>query len=242
MMDVFSRHKKIALQFSGGRDSLATLFFLRDYWPLMTVYHTDTGDQFPETKEVVEKVKALVPHFVTIDGTLKETEERYGIPSDLLPTQSNTAIGRMHSGSKLKLIDRYECCYQSLMRPMHERMKADGITLIIRGQRDSDYVNPPMRSNQVDDGMEAFYPLQDWSDIQVDDYLNSIDVKPARFYQEGMDTTPECMSCSAWWDDKRAAYLKKHHPKEYGVYKIKIESILYALKPSLENLRGELGA
>ncbi len=52
----FARHKRIAFQFSGGRDSTAALYLLRAYWSRMTVIHLDTGDQFPETREVVVAV------------------------------------------------------------------------------------------------------------------------------------------------------------------------------------------
>lgn len=236
----FSRHEKIGFQFSGGRDSLAALYVVRPQWERMTVYHTDAGEQFPETVEVVTRVEQIVPHFVRIKGRLAETE-KYGLPTDLLPTHCNTVLGLMHSGSKLRLIDRYECCFNSVMKPMHDRMKADGVTLVIRGQRDADYANPPLRSGDVNDGMEAFYPIQGWSDQEVMAYLKSIDVQPARFYDEGLSTSPECMTCSAWWDDKRGAYLAKHHPEQHRKYVGKLIDIHREVSRHMRELQCEIG-
>lgn len=34
---------KTALQFSGGKDSLATLFYMRSLWPYLTVVNVDTA-------------------------------------------------------------------------------------------------------------------------------------------------------------------------------------------------------
>lgn len=213
----FARHERVGFQFSGGRDSLAALYFLRPYWERMTVYHTDAGEQFPETKALVDRVAAEIPRFVRIPGLLHETRRLRGFPSDIVPTD-NTPVGLMVSGAAVKIIDRYECCFHSVMYPMHQKMLEDGITLIVRGQRDSDYVRPPMRSGEQDGGVEVLYPIQAWNDEQVLAYLDRIGVKPAPFYAEGLRTTPECMTCTAWWDDRRAAYLKRHHPDKYLEY------------------------
>lgn len=240
MNEVLARHQKIGFQFSGGRDSLAALYALRDYWSDITVYHLDAGERFPETVAVVDRVSREVPNFVYIKGDLEKTERERGYPTDLLPARSNTILGKMHYGSKLSLIDRYECCYWSVMKPMHDRMIKDGVTLIIRGQRDSDYATPPLRSGSVENGIECYYPIQGWSDDQVLEYLNSIGVEPTPFYAEGLDTTPECMTCSGWWEDGRAKYLAKHHPEAHHKYIHKITLIKKEIDSHLNDLCKEL--
>lgn len=239
--EFFSAHKKIGFQFSGGRDSLAALHVLREFWEEMTVYHLDAGDQFPETKEVVSKVEELVPYFERIAGELDKTETAYGWATDLLPTQNNSILGKMHSGSRVGLLDRYECCYLSVMKPMHERMRKDGITLIIRGQRNADYAKRPLTSGDWNDGMQAFYPIADWTDAQVMEYLRSINVKPAAFYDAGLKTTPECMTCTAWWDDHRGGYLAKHHPEQHEKYRRKLLLVSAEIAVQLQHLHRELG-
>ena len=55
---VLDKHKKIALQCSGGKDSLALLHLMWPFWDKLTVYWLDTGDSFPETEERMASVAA----------------------------------------------------------------------------------------------------------------------------------------------------------------------------------------
>lgn len=237
------RHRgHIGFQFSGGRDSTAALYLLRDRWAEMTVYHLDTGDQFPETQEVVRRVRADVEaaggRFEVIETDVRARREAVGYPSDLVPVD-NTTFGRLVSGESLRITSRYECCAGALMDPMHERMVADGITLLVRGQRDDEYARPPMRSGDVADGFEVFYPLQDWTADQVQAFLEERGLPVAPFYRAGMRRAPECMGCTAWWDEGRADYLRVHHPQEHAVLLQRLADIRAAVGRSMAWLNHE---
>lgn len=225
----FERHQRVAFQFSGGRDSVAALYLLRRFWGLMTVYHLDSGDQFPETQQVFKAVaadykKVTGQDFVVLHGDVQSVREKFGLASDLVPVD-NMEVGRMVSGSPVKIINRYECCVRTLMLPMNQRMIADGITLLIRGQRDDDYVTPPRRSAQVADGFEFLYPIQSWNADQVDAFLTEHCLPVAPFYAAGLKGSPECMGCTAWWNDGRAGYMKQHHPQEHRMVMQKMSVI-----------------
>lgn len=225
----FSRHHRVGFQFSGGRDSTAALYLLRDYWNRMTVYHLDTGDQFPETRAVVEAVERDMGRALTrIDGDVASVREQHGLATDLVPVD-NTAFGRRVSGKGVKLQSRYECCYRSLMAPMQARMVADGITLIVRGQRDDEYATPPLRTGEKDSGMEALYPIQSWTGDQVSAYLVDNNLPLAPFYERGARRAPECMGCTAWWDEGRAAYLEKWHPTAFARYQQRITIVKHEI-------------
>jgi len=212
----FARHERIAFQFSGGRDSTAALYLLRPYWGRMTIYHLDTGDQFPETREVVRQVEAdLGQPLSRIEGDVATVQRDFGMASDLVPV-NNSEVGRLVSGRSVKIISRYECCYRSLMEPMHARLLQDGNTLLIRGQRDDEYAKQPMRSGDVENGLEVLYPIQSWTGEQVSDYLKNNDLPIAPFYERGARRAPECMGCTAWWDEGRSAYLKQYHPLQFA--------------------------
>lgn len=214
----FARHRRIGFQFSGGRDSTAALYLLRPYWDRMTVYHLDTGDQFPETRAVVEAVERDMGIPMTrIAGDVEAVRQQHGLATDLLPVD-NTALGRMVSGKPVKLISRFDCCYLSLMAPMQARMAADGITLVVRGQRDDEYHQPPLRSGDTDGAMEALYPIQSWTGDQVSAFLVAQGLPLAPFYERGARRAPECMGCTAWWDEGRAAYLRDWHPVAFTRY------------------------
>jgi phosphoadenosine phosphosulfate reductase len=223
------RHERIALQLSGGRDSLACLYLLRPFWDRLTVYWFNTGDPFPETEQAMELVRAEVPHFVEIDGHQPDVVAQYGIPSDIVPA-SRTPIGIAGSGGPGPMIqDRYACCARVFMVPMHERMRADGITLIIRGQRADDRLKAPICSGHVEDGVEYLFPIEEWSVADVMDYLRKNRLPVPRFYQM-MDSAPDCMTCSAYWENGVSAYLKQYHPSAYAIVQQRLDMINEAVR------------
>lgn len=239
MKDVIDRHERIALQFSGGKDSLACLHLMRPYWDKLTVYWLNSGDPFPEILEVAEKVEAMVPSFVRVDGRQPETIMQFGIPSDIVPVGS-TPVGLVASGGNGVLIqDRYSCCWRSLMQPMHERMSEDGITLVIRGQKNADRLRAPIKSGQVVDGIEYLFPLEDWSDEQVMDFLRENGVEVPSFY-DVLRASPDCMTCSAYWEEGRAAYLKERHPDAYEEYQSRLNTISEATAEAIANFNIEI--
>lgn len=220
----FGRHERIALQLSGGRDSLACLYLMRPYWDRLTIYWCNPGDPYPETLDIMELVRAEVPHFVEIEGRQPLTIEQFGIPSDIVPA-SRTYLGVIVSGQPAPLIqDRYACCVRSMMNPTHERMVADGITLIVRGQKNTDALKSPLRSSAVVDGMELLFPIEDWTSTQVMDYLRVNRLPIPRFYTV-LDAMPDCLSCSAWWEVGVAKYLKQHHPQAHQEVQRRLETI-----------------
>ncbi len=238
MNKVINRHDNVGLQFSGGKDSLALLYMMREHWSKLTVYWLDTGDAFPETLELAEKVAAMVPRFERIEGRQHETIVQFGIPTDILPA-ANTPMGVGAAGGIL-MQDRYSCCMRSLMLPMHERMKADGVTLVIRGQKNSDKLRAPIKSGHVEDGIEYLFPLEAWDDSDVFNYLAEKGVETPRFYNH-MNASPDCMTCSAYWEDGRGAYLKQHHPEAYQEYQRRLNTISDATAQAIAHFNMEIG-
>lgn len=224
----FARHERIALQLSGGRDSVACLHLFRPYLDQITVYWVNTGDAYPETLEAMQELRAMCPRFIEIDGAQQAHIERHGIPSDLVPV-SATMIGRAVAQSdEQKIIDRYSCCAGVMMIPMQQRMIADGITLVIRGQKNIDRIKAPTRSGDVVDGVEYLFPIEDWTNETVMDFLMLCGVPIARFY-ETLAGTPDCMTCSAYWEEGVAQYLKRYHPPQYQVVQQRLHFIRNAV-------------
>ena len=236
---ILARHERIALQLSGGKDSIACLFFLADYLDRITVYTLDTGDMFPETRQVLDELRPMIPHYQVIQGNQPEVVAQHGLPSDIVPV-SHT-LGALFSDQPPAFLiqDRYSCCARTIMAPMHQRMIDDGITLIIRGQRNADAHKSTVRSGQTVDSFEFLFPIEDWSTAEVMAYLDAVGAPVPRFY-ESLAMAPDCLSCSAWWDEGRAAYLAKHHPAAAEVYQARLDLIQQATAGHITHFNGEL--
>lgn len=239
MNEIIQRHERIALQFSGGRDSLACLYLMRPYWDRIRVYWLNAGDPFPETLALMAKIRDQVPHFIEVQGRQPEVIAEGGIPSDLVPV-NRTPIGLVGTRSNEQPIqDRYTCCVRSRMIPLHERMIEDDITLIIRGQKNSDRLKGPLRSGQVDGGIEYLFPIEDWTTGQVNQFLQEQGVKLPKFYVL-LNSAPDCMTCSAYWEEGVSAYLKRYHYPAYETVQARLDAIQQAVAGHIQHFNAEV--
>lgn len=229
--------QKVALQFSGGKDSLAVAHLLRPYWDRLTFYHVDTGDLLPEVQEIVDDMERQAPCFVRIATNSADWMARFGLPSDLVPTTC-TPAGVIVGASKQRIVDRFDCCASNIMAPMHQRMLADGIALVIRGTKRSDFVRMPAESGPTD-GYTLWLPLQEWSDDQVFAYLREVGAPICQVY-EHTAKAPECATCPAWWNEGRAAYLARYHPDLAAAYRVKLAIVAREVEPVWFSLLAEV--
>ena len=162
------------------------------------------------------------------------------MPTDILPA-SSTPMGVSASGYGVPMQDRYSCCLRSIMLPMHERMLADGITLIVRGQKTADRLKSPVRSGDVHDGIEYLFPIEEWSPRQVMQFLREQDAPIPRFY-EMLNGAPDCMTCSAYWEEGAMAYLKRYHHAQYQQNLERLEQINRAVSGHIMSFNKEVAA
>jgi phosphoadenosine phosphosulfate reductase len=231
--------RKVALQLSGGKDSVACLYMLRPFLrKYITTYWLNTGDVIPETLAVLDELRTWVPNFVEICSDVKQWRIDNGMPSDLVPARSH-AIGLMYGMSTTRISNRFDCCAANLMLPMHARAKQDGIDLIIRGTKLHDTGKVPFEGWH--DGLEVWLPLRDMTHDDVFRMLGVVGAPVSAVYKFATGiSAPECLGCTAWWDDKKAAYLKAWHPVRFVEYKRNLSHIANVVASHMADLYAEL--
>lgn len=230
MMDaLFGRHTKVALSFSGGRDSLALLYLMAPWWDRLTVYWTNPGNPFPETVALMEKVRNRVPSFKELPGLQKEIIARDGWPSDVVP-QAHTTDGNLIFGpTDFKVQSRLACCWRALMLPTYTAMVADGITCVLRGKRSEEADKTGVESGHITpEGVEVVFPLLDWTGDDVTRFLNAQQVEIPKSYQYANHSL-DCMDCTAWWGEGLSRYLRAEHPAQFIEYRRRVFLIKEAI-------------
>jgi phosphoadenosine phosphosulfate reductase len=224
MQDFFNRHEKVALMFSGGKDSLACLHLLEQHLDKVLVVWVNTGANFPEIEALMEKVKVDVPNFLEIKTNQPESIKSKGYPVDVVPV-NYTLLGQSVTSIKdFKVRSYFECCSENFWIPCDAEMRRIGVTGIIRGQRNSEAHRAPIKSGHIENGIEYHLPIESWTDNEVIDYLRSKDVVIDE--RLSMDhSSLDCWNCTAYMAEsfERFKYIKKNHP-------IKYESIVEIVK------------
>lgn len=214
-----ARHDRVALQFSGGKDSLAVLYLLRPYWHRLAVIWSNPGDEYPETREIMEAVRPLVGAFHEVRGNATTQIIWNGFPCDMVPV-SATPLGRMvePSEQRFTLQSRYECCHANFWLPLENAIRSLGINLIICGQRGDERMrNTTLRSGLVDEaGREYLLPLNAWTKENVLAYLDAEGVSIPRQYAYGLSSL-DCLHCTGYLMEggNKLPYLREFHPNAY---------------------------
>jgi phosphoadenosine phosphosulfate reductase len=216
MQDFFDRHEKVALMFSGGKDSLACLHLIEKYLDRTLVVWVNTGANFPEIEALMEETKAKVPNFYEIKTNQPESIKSRGYPVDVLPV-NYTVLGQSVTTVKdLKLQGYFDCCSENFWMPCDSEMRRLGVTGIIRGQRESEAHRAPIKSGHIENGIEYLLPIESWTDSEVIDYLRSKDVVIDERLSMAHSSL-DCWNCTAYMAEssERFKYIKKNHPIKY---------------------------
>ena len=237
---MFRSYTNPALQFSGGKDSLACLYLLRDRLDELTVYWCDTGDGCPETRAVVDDVRSWIPRFAVVQSDSQQWRQTHGFPTDLVPANHH-GIGQMYGLGAYPLTNRFDCCAANLMQPMHDRMVADGVDVVIRGTKLCDTGKIPAEGHIEGWPYDVILPIRDWSHAQVFDYLEAVGAPRNAIYDHfAAISAPECMGCTAWWGDGKAQYYLARHPERVDQYRANLQTLADAAHAHLAELYAEL--
>ena len=210
------------LQFSGGKDSLACLYLLRNEWDTLRVVWVNTSAAYPETIAYMEKWRAILPHFIEVKTDQPNQVAKNGYPSDVI-VANDTPFGRQFIKRDAPLVQAYlNCCAENIWFPLLNAINEIGATEIVRGQRKSDARQSYIRDGNVIDGKKYTFPIYDWTDGEVFSYLKRVGADMPEGYARGEKTGRDCWDCTAYLDenaqriknlpdDKRAVVLNRLH-------------------------------
>lgn len=240
---VIDRHDKIALMYSGGKDSTACLYLLKKWWDKIHVVWVNSGAAFPEIIDFMANMRQKLPNFIEVKSNQPNYVEAFGHPTEVLPvnyTAMGQAIGEKQS---LKLNSYIDCCATNIWKPAMDAAQKIGATLIIRGQKDCDVKKAPIKSGQIHGGVEYLFPIEAWTHDEVRDYLGKQEFITPPYYHL-LASSLDCWNCTAYcYEHKdKLEYMSQHHPELHDKYKEKLQQIYAAVKSEslpLINLIGE---
>lgn len=233
--DIFARHDRAMLMYSGGKDSLACLLLLQPYWSRVEVVWVNTGNQFPEVVSHMAAVKALVPHFTELHSDTQSYAAANGFPVDVVPT-SCTSVGHMIYGRQpIKVCNRFDCCQHNLWKPAVDYYRLARPTCVIRGDRSSERVKGQERYL----GIEFAFPLWEMTTEEVKAIVRKA---PFGLYQPRHElpdgSSLDCMTCMAYNVEhaSRMHYLKTYHPDLWASTEAFFKAYKAALAKDLKGL------
>jgi 3'-phosphoadenosine 5'-phosphosulfate sulfotransferase (PAPS reductase)/FAD synthetase len=221
---------KTGLAFSGGKDSLACLFLNKDRLDDISVFWINTGKTYPETLNVIDYAKSICPNFeeVKIDRDLQNARE--GIPSDVVPV-AWTKIGQSMTSKKETMIQPYiSCCFENIGLQIHKYALANGITHLIKGQRnDESHKSTSRNGDVVIGGIKMLHPIENWTKQEVMDFIAIYMDVPKHFMFN--HSSLDCYDCTAYVKESsdRIEFTKNNYPDFYAEYferKNKLDTVI----------------
>jgi 3''-phosphoadenosine 5''-phosphosulfate sulfotransferase (PAPS reductase)/FAD synthetase and related enzymes len=200
------RNMPITVSFSGGKDSLVVLNIARKAVPKLTAFFADTGLEFPETVEYVERF--------TRESGIELKVERAG-----------DAFGENFPAFGPPAKDFRWCCKVCKLGPISHFL-ASGEVITIDGKRRYESFQRggigAVERNPFVPGQTSIYPIRDWRAIEVWLYIRMEHLPYNPLYDQGFERIG-CWLCPS---ALQAEYvrMKELHPEKFDEWQEKLHS------------------
>lgn len=204
---------KIAVAFSGGKDSLIVLVMTHALYPDIKVVFNDTGVEYPETRAFINETAKRLNLDLIVTKPIKtfwQCVEQYGF-----------AEGKR--GASKKREDN--CCYWLKEKPMKDAIKQLRLEAMLTGQTASE--NRTRMFSARDYGacfyskkwkLQRIHPILWWTEDEVRGYIQDMNIPNNPLYAKGISRVG-CMPCTAhkYWESQ----LSEFNPKLYALIKLR---------------------
>ena len=211
LADLFDRHGRAALAFSGGKDSLTLLHLCRPWRDRLTILWVNTGAMYPHMETFVRS-QTEGWNLVEIRSDVPAYWEKFGIPASVLPTDH--AIGGRGIPTKPLISPWSVCCTANLTQPMAAWMEAHpDVTGLLVGQRHVDYgrFDPTQMQGRLP--LEVVAPLWAWTDDEIWAYVDRYSIELPEQYALGWRDSAQCAACPVWLKPEQIAYQRRRYPQ-----------------------------
>lgn len=193
LADLFARHERVHLSFSGGKDSIVLADLCKPWRVQVTLIWSNTGIMWPH---MVQFVRAYASQFRLIEASPKQDFRAFwgehGLPADVVPIEN--ALGRRWP----RLQSWTTCCWAMRTQPVLETLITECATAALHGQRLAD--GPLVQTHSgmwgPPAGIEVVGPLWDWSDDDVMTYIEENRLRLPEQYRASSSSL-ECAICPA---------------------------------------------
>ncbi len=193
---------KIALAFSGGKDSLVVLHLTLQVYPDVLVIYNNTGVEFPETNTYVRKLK-----------------EKWNLR--MVVTRPELSFFKEIKSRGWATHDDRWCCTPLKKDPAKKILKELGIKALIVGTRRTESIYRrhiyPFKIYKTDEETVRIHPIHDWNDREVWLYIKKHNLP----YNPLYDMKYKRIGCWCCPLNGVSHYkkLKKTHPRLYNFLK-----------------------
>ena len=239
--EYFERHSKVALQFSGGKDSCVLLHLLAPYLDQLTVVWANSGDAAKETLDQMARVRDLVPHFLEVKSDQPKQIDQFGYPTDIMSIWDSMLGRQLDETRTYKLQPAISCCWENLFIPLYDAMKEGGFTLVIRGagmlRRRRLRSAAASRSTESSTGL----PLEDWTDEKLWKYITDAKIELPTNYGV-FDSSMDCLRCTAYLEENQGklGYLKQYYPAAAAEVAMRLRYIRSSVRAELKHIEEAL--
>lgn len=196
---------RVAVLFSGGKDSMALLDLCRPYRDKLSLVWIDTGYAFPHIEEHVRKnAQGFELRVIKHDPVSRWFRD--GLPSSIIP------IDHWKGATSTPLAPRvqpWKVCCAGRIDDNLDLLASYGFNVLLSGQREDDAIGN--FESQTLSGLMIYAPLWRWPEADVLAYLKDHSLELAQ-HADGCDTSMECMICPAQMTKNRAALIKANYP------------------------------